>query len=320
MRREIDEQLARVASRYDHVFTREHAEAAGADKRVRHRRVASGLWVRVGANAFRFATTPLTWRGQLWASYWDAGRRSYISHDAAAQTARFPGYTDNAVHVLVPRALDHVCTIATVHESRRFDLVKAQTSRGLPVVAPADTLVHIAPGLRYARLSWLTDELLLARRIALRELADALDRLGPGCRGLRPLRAVVADHSPGEPVPESELEGRFLDVARRFGLPEFERQVALPGRDEQPGRVDFIWRDVKLIVELDGRRWHARFADFDRDHRRDLHWLSRGYRTARITWSMLLLDPEGVCAELLAARLSVASNHPGVPVPGPAFR
>ena len=84
------------------------------------------------------------------------------------------------------------------------------------------------------------------------------------------------------------------------------RQVNLPGREQWPGRVDFFWPEVRLIIELDGRRWHARFADFDRDHKRDLHFLGLGYPTAHVTWTMLTEDPDGVAADLLAARKAAA--------------
>jgi very-short-patch-repair endonuclease len=40
----------------------------------------------------------------------------------------------------------------------------------------------------------------------------------------------------------------------------------------------------RLIVEADGRRWHTRVADFDRDRWRDNEATANGYRTLRFTW------------------------------------
>jgi very-short-patch-repair endonuclease len=242
----------------------------------------------------------------LRAAVWDAGPRSLISHDAAAQVYRFPGFDQNLVDVLVPKSLDHVCTIATVHETRRFDLVRQRTMWDIPVVAPADTLVHLAPDLGLKRLAWLTDELLLGKKVDLRALNTAFAKLAPSCKGMRGLRAVLNDHAPGEAVPESKLERRFLEFATKYQLPPCSRQVNIPGRDQRPGRVDFFWPEVRLIIEVDGRRWHARFADFDRDHTRDLHFLALGYPTARITWTMLTEIPDIVAADLLEARKATA--------------
>jgi very-short-patch-repair endonuclease len=237
---------------------------------------------------------------------WDAGTNSLISHDSAAQVFRFPGFDKNEVHVLVPKSLDHVCSIAQVHETRRFELVRPRIMWGIGVVAPADTLVHIAPDLGFKRLAWLTDELLFGKRFDLRALNNAFERLAPGCHGLQGLRAVLHDHAPGEPVLESRLEKRFVEFVTAYRLPAFMRQVNIPGRDGRPARVDFLWPDARLIVEVDGRRWHARFADLDRDHLRDLHALSLGYRTARITWTMLNEDPATLAEDLLAARAAAA--------------
>lgn len=304
--RDVDEVLFRLAQRQDNVFSQRQASEAGADKRLRHRRVASGRWIRVGAAAYSPAGSFVPWRGLLRAAVWDAGINALVSHNAAAQVYRFPGFNDYAVEVLVPKSLDHVCTIGRVHESRRFELVSQRMMWGIPVVAPADTVVHIAPALRFQRLSWLTDELLLTKKTDLRALNAAFGRLAPGCRGMRGLRAVLSDHAPGDPIPESQLERKFIEFAEAYHLPPLTRQVNLPGRDQRPGRVDFMWRDVRLIIELDGRRWHARFADFDRDHKRDLHFLGLGYPTARITWTMLTEDPDTVASDLLDARKAAA--------------
>ena len=307
MRKDVDEALWKLAIRQDNVFSLEQAVEHGADKRLRARRIAGKLWIPVGARGYRPAQAPSTWRGLLRAAVWDAGVNSLVSHASAAQAYRWPGYTENLVEVLVPKSLDHVCTIATVHESRRFELVHPRMMWGIPMTAPADTLVHLAPRLRLKRLQWLTDELLLGKKIDLRLLNTAFANLAPGCHGMRGLRAVLSDHAAGDPIPESKLERKFIEFAEKYGLPPLSKQVNLPGRDHRPARVDFMWPGIRLIIELDGRRWHARFADFDRDHKRDLHFLSLGYPTARITWTMLTEDPDSVAQDLLEARRQAAA-------------
>jgi hypothetical protein len=302
----IDDAVRAFASRHWGVFHREVATRAGATEDVRSTKVVSGEWVRVGAAGYRIGGAPLAWRGFLQAAVWDGGDRALVSHESAAQLHRFPGFDQSEVHILVPKSLDHVCTIATVHESRRFALVRSTTVDRLPVVAREETLVHIAPGLRFPRLDWLLDELVLARRVDLARLQRVFVQLSPGCHKLRVLRGILEDRKPGDPILESKLEKKFLDVVTTAGLPPFSKQVNLPGRDERPGRVDFLWPDVKLIVEVDGRRWHTRRADFERDSRRRLSMLRLGYPTAVVTWLMLAEEPDQVCADLLAARSNAA--------------
>jgi very-short-patch-repair endonuclease len=302
MRDEIDSTVRRLAEKQYGVFSRVQADTAGARGLMRHQRVEAGRWVPVGAAGYRMAGAPMTWRGLLLAALWDAGPRSMICGAAAAQLHRWPGYTHDVVEVLVPKSLDHLCQIATIRESRRYELVRSTVVGGIPVTAPEDTLVHLARSLRFRRTDWLVDELLGAKKIDLATLQRVFADLSPGCRGMRALRATLQDRTPGDPIPNTELEKLFLGVVTSRGLPRFERQVNIPGRDQRPGRVDFFWPDVRLIVEVDGRRWHTRVRDFERDSKRRLAMLANGYPTAPVTWAMLTEEPDQVCADLLAAR------------------
>src|SRR5688572_6619940 len=112
MHTKIDDALARISERHDGVFSFAHTVEVGMDKSTRTRRLESGAFIPVGAAAYRFRGTPLTWRGQARAALWDAGPDAVLSHDAAGRLHRFPGFHNGGVEVLVPRALDHVCTIA----------------------------------------------------------------------------------------------------------------------------------------------------------------------------------------------------------------
>jgi very-short-patch-repair endonuclease len=302
MNSDLDRLAREWASKHHGVFRRQWALDAGATPRMLKRRVQDAIWVPVGAAAFLIGGAPLIWEGRLQAAAWDGGDRTLVSHASAAQLLRFPGFYADEVHILVPKSMDHVCTIADVHESRRFDRVRSTTRDGLPMVAPEDTLVHLAPQLRLRRLDWLLDELVAGRKVNLPLLHKVFAELSPGCKGMKIMRGVLKDRLPGEPVPESMLERKFLDIVTARGLPPFQRQVNIPGRDQRPGRVDFLWPDVRLIVEVDGRRWHTRRADFERDSRRRLAMRAHGYSTVPVTWLMLTEEPDEVCNDLLSAR------------------
>jgi len=290
----VDERLVALAKRQDGVFSLKDAEAAGADNQLRFRRVRSGEWERVGAAGYKHKAAALTWRGRCRAAVWDAGINALVSHDAAAQAYRFPGFTSNEVHILVPKSLDHVCTIATVHESRRFELVTQRLMWEIPMTAPAETLVHLAPDLSVKRLAWLTDELLLGKKVDLRRLDGAFARLAPSCRGMSGLRAVLHDHAPGEPVPESKLERAFMEFAAKYRLPPMMRQVNLPGRGQWPGRVDFFWPDLRLVVETDGLRYHRTPAQQAKVRRRDQLHTAAGRTPLRFTHAQIRFEPSYV--------------------------
>ena len=206
------------------------------------------------------------------------------------------------VEVLVPRASDHRCTIATVHESRRFDRVRITEARGHRCVALPFAVGQVAPGLTTSRLAWVVEQLVDGRRLRIAGLRLAHEILSVGNPGYGGLRSVLDEWNDEAAIAESALERRFLTVAGEFGLPLFQQQVDVLWRGHARHRVDFVWPDARIIIEVDGRRWHGRRRDFDRDRRRDLDAASEGWMVIRLTWWMLERDPIGVCERLLDAR------------------
>jgi very-short-patch-repair endonuclease len=71
----------------------------------------------------------------------------------------------------------------------------------------------------------------------------------------------------------------------------FSRQISIG-----PWIADFVCRQHRLIVELDGG-----CHDVDRDARRDVDLLARGYRVVRIPNWALDEDLEGVVRQIVAA-------------------
>ena len=79
------------------------------------------------------------------------------------------------------------------------------------------------------------------------------------------------------------------DFCSYFGdpaLPTYTRQMPMHYHHLNATVDAFIpvWR---LIVEGDGRRWHTRRADYDRDRLRDNEATAHGYAVLRFTYEML---------------------------------
>ena len=123
-----------------------------------------------------------------------------------------------------------------------------------------------------------------------------------GKPGSAKMRELMAGIDAGWVPPASELERKFRDLCRRFGLPEGVRQLNAGG-EAWVGRVDVAYREAKLLVELDSRQWHDTSTAFEDDRRRDNALVLAGWRVVRITWRMLCDEPEKV-AELLRGLLS----------------
>jgi hypothetical protein len=120
----------------------------------------------------------------------------------------------------------------------------------------------------------------------------AVERLcerSTGRRGLKPLRALLAEHHGPVAETRSELERRFLDLCREAELPPPAVNIVVAGFE-----VDTLWRDRQLIVEIDGFAYHRSRAAFERDRARDRHLQLAGYRVLRITDRMLVSDGAAV--------------------------
>ncbi|MGH2923492.1 MAG: endonuclease domain-containing protein [Solirubrobacterales bacterium] len=94
---------------------------------------------------------------------------------------------------------------------------------------------------------------------------------------------------------DSELERRFLRLVRSAKLPMPETGPVVAGF-----KVDFLWRDLRLVVETDGLRYHRTPASQARDRVRDQALAAAGMTTLRFTHAQVAREPRGVVATLRA--------------------
>ena len=104
----------------------------------------------------------------------------------------------------------------------------------------------------------------------------------------------------GIDVPKEELELRFAELIERHGYPRPLRN-ALVDTGNAVIEVDCLWREAKLIVELDSRAFHRDIRAFERDRERDRMLTTNGWRVIRLTWRQLHADERAVVADLCAA-------------------
>lgn len=94
----------------------------------------------------------------------------------------------------------------------------------------------------------------------------------------------------------SDLEEDFLALCAHRRFPSCETNVKL-GRWE----VDFLWREYKLVVEIDSFLYHRGSVSFHEDHARDLDLRRCGFTVLRFTEKHLENEPERVAADVAAA-------------------
>ncbi|HSD24292.1 MAG TPA: DUF559 domain-containing protein [Solirubrobacterales bacterium] len=108
---------------------------------------------------------------------------------------------------------------------------------------------------------------------------------------LKSLRAGATDIPP--PRSRTELETRFLALVRRHRLPR-------PDVNSQVERyeVDFLWREKRLIVEVDGWESHRSRSAFEADRARDARLKVIGYDVLRFTWLRIDGDRAAVASTI----------------------
>jgi hypothetical protein len=196
------------------------------------------------------------------------------------------------VAVIVPRACGR--TPAAARTVRR-DLPGCETSRrrGIPVASVERLIVDAGADRDPWAVERLFDRALVERRTSLPRLEAQLSR-AKGQRGAGVLRALLLADARLTGLTRSELEEAFLALLRRAGIPLPELNARL-GQD----LVDALFAGARLVVELDGARWHGTARRQDQDRRRELRLRAQGLLVVRYTARQVLEEPEAVLADLV---------------------
>jgi very-short-patch-repair endonuclease len=115
-------------------------------------------------------------------------------------------------------------------------------------------------------------------------LHDLLDRY-PKRPGTRNLRAVLGRRSAGSTYTRSDLEEMFLRFAAEAGLPRPETNVFIEGFE-----VDCVWREQRLVIEVDGWETHRTRAAFERDREKLRILQAARWRCVPVTFLQLRDD------------------------------
>jgi very-short-patch-repair endonuclease len=239
--------------------------------------------------------------GRWMAAVLVCGPNAMLSHGTAGALWKVVKFVD-LIEVTIPGNGRRRPSGVIVH--RRAGLAPGDVTvrDGIPVTTPICTLVDLAARLPRARLERAINE------------ADKLDLVDP-----ETLRASLVDvvRRPGVAalrktldrrtftLTDSELERRFLPIARRAGLPLPETGARLNGF-----KVDFYWRELGLVVETDGLRYHRTPAEQTRDRTRDQLHTAAGLTPLRFTRAQVAYEPRHVEAmlSLVASRLLAGSR------------
>jgi very-short-patch-repair endonuclease len=271
-------------------------------------RLRLGIWLRLEAGVYALASYPGSFERQCWAAVLGQPEAG-VAGFAAAHALGFKGFAPGRPEVVVPPTGNARSSLALVHRYESPALVKVG---GLTVTSRAQTLFDIASRVGVDRLERTLDDELLSKRLAVAELEERLDAYTDTRRaGLRVMRPLIIDRqADGFMPPASELERRADRILRRLqGKPRVVREASFPWLDRGRGRVDRYLPDEGVILEFDGRRWHTRVTDFDRDRWRDAQAIAEGLAPLRFTYAHITTRPAEVLDVIERARRARARTR-----------
>ena len=192
-----------------------------------------------------------------------------------------------------------------VHRRATLSAGEVERRHAIPVTTPSCTLIDIAAYLDRDQLDAAISEADKRDLTNPDELRSALDRLAYR-RGSRALRKTL--DRPVFSVTDSQLERRFLPIARRAGLSPPRAREYVNG-----WRVDFYWPDLGLVVETDGLRYHRTPRQQEKDRVRDQAHVAAGLTPLRFTRAQVTFQPGYVQETLATVALRLRAAGSGTP-------
>jgi very-short-patch-repair endonuclease len=293
-----------LAAKQHGVVTRGQLIQLGFHSQAIKHRLAKGRLHPIWRGVYAVGRPEITRYGRLMAAVLTCGPGAVLSHRSAAELWVILSVPSAPIDVSIPSERRVAHPGIQVHRRASLGPGDLAHRHGIPLTAPIRTLIDLAPHLRAADLERAVNE---ADRLGLvdpEKLRRAVERLA-GQPGVAPLRALLDRHT--FVLTESELERRFLPVARDAGLPPPQTQALVNGF-----RVDFFWPDLGLVVETDGFRYHRTPAQQARDQRRDQAHIAAGLTTLRFSHFQVRYEAGYVVATLatVVGRLR-AAKPPG---------
>ncbi len=287
----VDRRIATLAEAQHGLVTRAQLRGLGLSASAVTRRLTGGRLHAVHRGVYTVGHPLLTDRGTELAAVLAGGPRAVLSHRSAGALWGLVAW-NGAPHVTVPRSRGPVPGVV-VHRARRMPPADTTIHDGVPCTTWARTLLDLSGRLPVDRLVRALEAAALAGLYDHAELASVLDRAA-GRRGAARLREAVArGHHLTPSGTRSVLEEAFLALVRSAPRPfPAPRTNAWPTlRDEPAFEVDVLWEDERVVVELDGRRYHDLEGARQRDRARDTALARNGYTVIRLTWTDVTRRP-----------------------------
>jgi Protein of unknown function (DUF559) len=286
-------------------------------------RLAAGRLHRIHKTVYSLVPKALLKREGLYmAAVLACGAGALLSHRSAAVVHQLRDWGYTRIEVTVPRRSARAHPGVAVHRSTTLTAKDVTVVNTIPVTSLHRTLLDLADVVDQRQLERAFDQAEILQALDLNKINDQLAR-NPTRPGAKKVRRVLSEHYIGKTPTWSENEEALLAITRSLGLPDpdVNQFIVLP--DGGPAiRVDFVWRDQKVVVEADSEKWHGSRQRRETDRRRDQRLVAAGWTVIRTTWSQMKDRPDELTPILLKLLGPASPNGTAKPAaagaPGPA--
>jgi very-short-patch-repair endonuclease len=297
---EGEREILRVAGAQKAFVVREQLLAAGFGRGAISHRMQTGWLYRYYPGVFLVGRPSLEPLGAEMAAVLLHRGHAILSHRSAAWVWGLLDTQPTEVTLTavgVDRRSRPGLRLHRVSELARRDLRACQ---GLPLTGPARTVLDLAGDSTDHEFE---QAMALARDRGLAsddELAAAIERAPRRKGATRLVRLMQGGVTSG--LTRSHGERRLRALLRAADLPQPAANAPLLGYI-----VDFLWPEVRLIVEVDGFQFHSSRKAFEHDRKRDQRFAAAGYLVIRVTMRQLENEPFAVIARIAQAMAARAA-------------
>lgn len=306
----LDAALAELAGEQAGVFGLDQLRELGLTDSAVHKRCSAARLHRIHQTVYSLVPRELLGRDGLYmAAVLACGPGAVLSHRSAAALHGLRDWGHTKIEVVVPRGTRRKHDGIKVHYSTTLTPADVTAVNNIPVTTVARTLVDLAEVVTQRQLERAFDQAEILGVLDLNAIEDQLAR-NPTRLGARAIRQVLAEHYIGKTPTWSENEEALLAITRPLGIPDPDCNALVALDDgEPPIRVDFVWREQRVVVEADSRKWHLTKQRFEIDRQRDQRLMNAGWKVIRTTWKQMKYRPHELRPVLITLLLRGSSRE-----------
>ena len=297
---EAKKQLDLLASRQYGLLERSQVLAlipseAFIDNQLRQRR-----WRRRFPDVYVIVGAPWSHEQDILAALLAAGSAAVASHRSALWLWGLGPRKPEVVEITVPRTQSIHLPGVIVRRSLDVHLASHSLVRGLRVTNALRTLVDAGAALPREVVESRARDAVGRKLVTWPALAAEVERLAErGRSGVGVMRAILDSFNVTNQFTPSELEVRARKLFSQIGLPTPQCEVVWGKEGEW--RLDFVWPDLQLCIEVDGWSVHASEAARRRDHRKQNRVTIDGNWVLRYDWFDIVKDRRRTANEVAEA-------------------